>query len=161
MKPSPADQPGEFTGRHMLMIMVSFFGVVIIANVTLAVNASRSWTGLVVENSYASSQTFDKDTAAIQTDALKDIHPQIQLAKGLLSVKINKLNGDPVPVTNAKLTVGRAVSATTDRTFPLTNVGPGAWSAPAELAAGNWAALLVAQLPDGAVWSRRMKLHVE
>ncbi|TIW70058.1 MAG: cytochrome oxidase, partial [Mesorhizobium sp.] len=42
----------EFTGRHMLFIILGFFGVVIGVNLTMATLASKSWTGLVVENTY-------------------------------------------------------------------------------------------------------------
>ena len=40
---------GEFTGAHMLAVMVAFFGTVIAVNLVLAVLARSSWTGLVVE----------------------------------------------------------------------------------------------------------------
>ena len=46
-----AEKQFRFTGYHMLAIMVAFFGVVIAVNLTMATFASRSWTGLVVENS--------------------------------------------------------------------------------------------------------------
>ena len=41
-----------FTGWHMAVITISFFAVIIAVNLTLAVFASTSWTGLVVANSY-------------------------------------------------------------------------------------------------------------
>ena len=53
------DKQGEFTGRHMAIIMVAFFGVIIAVNLTMATLASRSWTGLVVKNSYVESQKFN------------------------------------------------------------------------------------------------------
>jgi nitrogen fixation protein FixH len=39
----------EFTGRHMLLIMIAFFGVIIAVNITMAVVARQSWTGLVAK----------------------------------------------------------------------------------------------------------------
>ncbi len=48
----------EFTGRHMWLLAVSFFGVIISVNIVMAVSAARTWTGLVVENSYVASQEF-------------------------------------------------------------------------------------------------------
>lgn len=60
----------EFTGRHMLLITVAFFGVIVGVNVLMAVSASRTWTGLVVENSYVASQEFQvKSDAAHRQDA--------------------------------------------------------------------------------------------
>jgi len=49
-----------FTGRHMALILVGFFGVVIVVNMLLATLASTSFTGVVVENSYVASQNFNR-----------------------------------------------------------------------------------------------------
>ncbi|RWK14298.1 FixH family protein, partial [Mesorhizobium sp.] len=54
-----AEKPRVFTGRHMLAIILAFFGVVIAVNLTMATLANTSWTGLVVENTYVASQQFN------------------------------------------------------------------------------------------------------
>ncbi|MFA7585776.1 MAG: FixH family protein [Novosphingobium sp.] len=48
-----------FTGRHMALVMVAFFGVVIAVNVTMARLAGSTFGGVVVENSYVASQNFN------------------------------------------------------------------------------------------------------
>lgn len=48
-----------FTGRHMLAIMLAFFGVVIGVNMLMATLASRTFGGTVVDNSYVASQQFN------------------------------------------------------------------------------------------------------
>jgi len=48
-----------FTGRHMALSMVGFFGVVIAVNMTMATVATRTFGGKVVENSYVASQKFN------------------------------------------------------------------------------------------------------
>ena len=53
----------EFTGRHMLVIMVAFFSVIIAVNLTMAFFARSSWTGAVVENTYVASQQFNRKAA--------------------------------------------------------------------------------------------------
>ena len=53
-------KPAEFTGRHMLAIMLAFFGVIIAVNLVMATLASKSWTGLVVKNTYVASQQFNR-----------------------------------------------------------------------------------------------------
>ncbi|MBU1306263.1 MAG: FixH family protein, partial [Alphaproteobacteria bacterium] len=50
--------PKPFTGRHMLLISIAFFAVVLAANLTMAISSARTWTGLVVANSYVASQQF-------------------------------------------------------------------------------------------------------
>jgi nitrogen fixation protein FixH len=53
---SPASR---FTGRHMWMVMVGFFGLVIAVNFTMAWVASRTFGGTIVDNSYVASQKFN------------------------------------------------------------------------------------------------------
>ncbi|WP_426163307.1 FixH family protein [Sandarakinorhabdus sp. DWP1-3-1] len=48
-----------FTGRHMLAVMVGFFGLVVGVNITMATFASRTFGGTVVDNSYVASQQFN------------------------------------------------------------------------------------------------------
>jgi nitrogen fixation protein FixH len=48
-----------FTGRHMLIVMVGFFGLVIAVNVTMAWLASNTFGGSIVANSYVASQKFN------------------------------------------------------------------------------------------------------
>lgn len=50
---------GPFTGKHITVILVLFFAVVIAVNVLMARLASSTFGGLVVENSYVASQKFN------------------------------------------------------------------------------------------------------
>lgn len=49
----------EFTGRDMAKVLVAGFGVVVVVNFTMATLASRSFSGVVVDNSYVASQKFN------------------------------------------------------------------------------------------------------
>ncbi len=57
-----------FTGRHMTMILVAFFGVVMVVNFIMARYAVGTFGGVVVENSYVASQHFNRwlDEAAAE-----------------------------------------------------------------------------------------------
>ena len=59
IKGSKEKRPGEFTGRHMAMILVTFFGIVIAVNITMARYASSTFGGLVVDNIYVASLNFN------------------------------------------------------------------------------------------------------
>lgn len=50
----------KFTGKHMALILVGFFGVVVTVNLTMASFASTTFGGIVVENSYVASQQFNR-----------------------------------------------------------------------------------------------------
>ena len=48
-----------FSGRHMTAILIAFFGVIIAVNFTMAMFATRTFGGVVVENSYVASQKYN------------------------------------------------------------------------------------------------------
>ncbi len=50
---------GPFTGRHMAIVMVTFFAIVVAVNIGMARVASSSFGGTVVDNSYVASQKFN------------------------------------------------------------------------------------------------------
>lgn len=50
----------RFTGRHMTVILIAFFAVVVAVNVTMARLAGTTFGGVVVENSYVASQHFNR-----------------------------------------------------------------------------------------------------
>jgi len=54
----------RFTGWHFTAIITAFFGVVIAVNLTMAVFATRTFGGVVVENSYVASQKYNGWLAA-------------------------------------------------------------------------------------------------
>ena len=152
---------GTFTGWHMLAIMVAFFGTVIGVNVTLAVLAARSNTGLVVEDSYKAGLTYDRDMAKAKADAAMDVHPKLYFSSGLLRVALANSNGAPVDVKALNLTLGHPVSATTDEVMTFTAVRTGVFTSPAKLTEGVWEGDLIATLPSGDTWDRPIKLVVK
>jgi len=56
----------RFSGRHMTAILIAFFGVVIAVNLTMATFATRTFGGVVVENSYVASQKYNDWLAAAE-----------------------------------------------------------------------------------------------
>lgn len=59
----------RFTGWHMTIVIVAFFGIVIAVNLTMAIAASRTFGGKVVDNSYVASQRFNQWLAEARTQA--------------------------------------------------------------------------------------------
>ena len=49
-----------FTGRHMTAILIAFFAVVIAVNMLMATLATRTFGGVVVQNSYVASQKYNE-----------------------------------------------------------------------------------------------------
>lgn len=51
---------GQFTGWHMTVILVTFFGIVMAVNFTMARMAIGTFGGTVVDNSYVASQNYNR-----------------------------------------------------------------------------------------------------
>mgnify|MGYP003132251449 FL=1 len=86
----------HFTGWHMLGVLVVFFGVTIIVNLTLAYFASNSWTGLVVKNSYVASQHFNEHLANERKQASLGWSDEFTYKNGILTLRLTDAAGTPV-----------------------------------------------------------------
>lgn len=133
-----AVEEGRFTGWHMLAVMVGFFGVVIAVNLFMATLASRSWTGLVVKNTYVASQQHNKilDSARKQHEA--GWHSQIRFEDRRLAVIFRDREGRSVEVDNPSVFIGRPAYEQDDRRLQLHPVSRGIYETDAELGRGEW-----------------------
>lgn len=85
---STARQGNVFTGWHMLVIMVAFFGTIITVNVAMAYLANSSWSGMLSKNTYVASQDFNKNAARAKEWAREGFKGQIQLEAGKLRYRL-------------------------------------------------------------------------
>ena len=145
----------EFTGWHMLAIMVTAFGIIIAVNLTLAFNAIATFPGLETRNSYVASQSFDADRAA--QDAL-GWTVETDLTPTALTLDVTDIGGIVEP-TIVSATLGRATHVNDDITPDFTWTGTG-FAAPVEVGAGYWNLRLVMEAPDGTLFRRRIQLTV-
>ncbi len=151
----------EFTGKHMLAIMLAFFGVVLAANMTMVYFAQSSWTGLVVKNSYVASQVFNEKTAALVASESADVHPVVSFAAGTLQVTLRTRAGEAVSAHGVKVTLGRPSHEGEDRTVELLQNGPGVFGIAQSLGAGQWTGTVSADVPGHGAWSRPIRVIVK
>ncbi|MBL4768854.1 MAG: FixH family protein [Rhodobacteraceae bacterium] len=146
----------EFTGRHVAMVFVGAFAVIIGVNLLLAFQAVKTFPGLEVRNSYVASQKFNTRRTAqlslgwsVRADA----------RDGLVILSITDTGGAPVKVARLSATVGRATHVRDD--FEPEFVFDGtSYVVPVELGKGNWNIRLVARAANGTEFSQRVILHV-
>ena len=145
------------TGWHVMAMFLLGFGTIIAVNVTLAVNAVRTFPGLEVKNSYVASQEFD-----VRKDAQEALGWTVraEAASGQLRLSFTDKAGNPVEVSELKAVLGRATHVKEDVEPALTFDGT-AYVAPADLDKGNWNIRLVARDSDGAEFSQRVPLYVK
>lgn len=129
---------GKFTGKHLLAIMVAFFGVIIAVNFTMAWFASNSWTGLVVSNSYVASQHFNEELEAAREQKARGWKSAIAYRENRLSLKLVDQSENPVILDRLKAVAGRPATEIADRTVDFQYAGGGLWIAETELGHGLW-----------------------
>lgn len=148
--------PKTLTGRHVAMIFVSGFTIIISVNLFLAYSAISTFPGLEVKNSYVASQKFDENRTA-QTALGWSVLAQARGSEVVLS--ITDASGAPVEVAELDATLGRATHVRDDQTPDFVFDGA-RYVAPAELGAGNWNLRMKAVADDGTVFQQRVILHI-
>ncbi|WP_323715584.1 FixH family protein [Paracoccus aminovorans] len=144
--------PRELTGRHVLLITLAAFGIIIGVNVFMAVKAVGTFPGLEVKNSYVASQDFDRERAAQQ--ALDwTVTPDFDGHE--LTLAIRDAQGNPAPVETLQVIVGRPTHVREDQS-PKFAYADGLFRAPLTLAPGLWNIHLTAIAPDGTVFRQRI-----
>ena len=109
----------EFTGRHMLFIILGFFAVVIGVNLTMATLASTSWTGLVVENTYVASQQFNRKAEEGRAQAALGWTGDLTIASGNVRYRLSDAAGKPVPLHGVKVLFRHPAYEAEDKTVTL------------------------------------------
>lgn len=155
-----SNTPRPFTGRHMLGILLGFFGVVIGANLALVYFASHSWTGLVVKNSYVASQEFNETTARLEA-AEAGVHVIPGYRDGALDMRLTGNDGEPMLASNVVVRLGRPSHEGEDSIIILAATGGGHYAASHTLGAGVWSGSISADVVDHPGWSRPIRLLVK
>lgn len=148
------------TGRHFLLIMLAFFGVIITVNLTLAYFATGSWSGLVVKNSYVASQEFNGRIAKAEAQAARGWSHALILEEERLVFGLKDRNGAPITLSEGTVSIGRPASEVEDRVIVLTPLGDGRYAAVARLNPGQWQAHVAARTTAGEDWTLRYHLNV-
>jgi nitrogen fixation protein FixH len=145
------------TGRMVLFAMLGFFGIIITVNLTMAYFAVQTFSGLEVKNSYDASQGYDEARAA-QLSLGWDV--VANYGDGRLKVAFTDEDGAPAKVSELTALVGWATSMRDDFTPEFTYLD-GVFSAPADMAPGNWNIRLIAIAQDGTRFQQRLPLRVD
>lgn len=140
------------TGKHVLAITLVAFGVIIGVNVLMAVKAVGTFPGLEVANSYVASQDFDRERAA-QAALDWTVTPDYDGKELVLAIRDRQ--GNPAPIKDLQVTVGRPTYVAEDQ-HPQTTYQGGLYVAPLTLKPGLWNIHLTATAWDGTQFRQRL-----
>lgn len=131
-----------FTGRHMAIILISFFGVVIAVNVVMARLATSTFGGTVVDNTYVASQHFNRWLD--EADRQNTLGWSASLSRsegGKLAVRMTGAPAYARLTAVARHPLGHAP----DQTLTFSTRGDGTYRSQERLPAGRWIIRLSAQ----------------
>ncbi|MFN3546352.1 MAG: FixH family protein [Mesorhizobium sp.] len=129
---------GEFTGRHMLLIMLAFFGVIITVNLIMATLANTSWSGLIVKNSYVASQHFNAQAQAARAQAALGWTSTMNYEAGTFRYVLADADGVPLALAPSEVFFRRPVDDRHDQTIALAPEGHGRLVGAVDLKDGLW-----------------------
>lgn len=126
----------KFTGRHMLIIMVAFFAVVVGVNLIMARLAVSSFSGTVVDNSYVASQRFNGwlGEARAQRALGWTVMVRVDAAR---RVVVTTATG-AAPVATVTAVASHPIGRTPDQALAFDATGPGRFVSRAALPAGRF-----------------------
>jgi nitrogen fixation protein FixH len=135
----------RFTGWHMWLLAIAFFGVIIAVNVLLAVVSARSWTGTVVNDSYIAGQQFETQRKAHDEQTKAGWTPNFLYLPGAARLVIVDGAGHPVNLGDVKVLINRPVGGHEDQNLTLTLQPDGSYQAPVTLPNGAWDATVTSE----------------
>ena len=150
----------HLTGRHVLFAMLAFFAVVISVNLTMAVLASRSWSGLVVENGFVASQSFNRDLAVARRQAARKWSAEFGFRDGEVKFVPRDAAGKPLSGFAVTVSLRRPATASDDVTLPLGEGRRGEYQASVSVKPGLWDAEVIATSASGDVFRQIYRIHV-
>lgn len=122
----------------MLFAMLAFFGVIIIVNLTMATFATRSWTGLVVKNSYVASQDFNRELEQAKLQAARGWTGDITYHNRAVVLSLMDKAGQPVVLDTSIVQIGRPAFEQEDHRVVMVHQGNGIYHAEGKLLPGIW-----------------------
>ena len=153
-------EPMTFTGKHMLISLLCFFGVIITVNFTMAFLASGSWTGLVVKNSYVASQHFNEELKHAKLQRKAGLSSEVHYKAGSLFFKMRDQDANSVSIQNLTAEYGRPAYEQADQKQELLQKSGDVFEIALKLEPGVWAIKLTgdtAQMP----YRRDVRLFVD
>ncbi|MCF3934431.1 FixH family protein [Acuticoccus sp. M5D2P5] len=127
----------EFTGWHMLVILVLFFGTIITVNITMAIFATTSWTGLLAKNGYVASIDYAHDEAQREAAAALGWAVSMREENGLVTLAVADLEGLPLRA-GVTAEVTRAVTGAESHPLHLAPEATGVFRSEVPLGNGRW-----------------------
>ncbi|MEM7060213.1 MAG: FixH family protein [Pseudomonadota bacterium] len=144
----------ELKGRHVLLIAVTAFAIIVAANMAMLFAATGSFPGLVVKNSYVASQGWNAKTKAQQ---VLGWNSEVSYQDGTLTLSLSDADGHAVRDLKLRASIGRPGTDRYDQPIDFLQTAAG-YRAQVALSAGIWQVRL--KTLDGPAFQKTAELFI-
>jgi len=139
-------------GRHVLGILLGFFGVVFTANALMIFCAISTNTGLVASEPYRAGLRYNERIAADEQQILLGWVERLDVNReGQVLVGLAERDGRPLAGLRIEGSLGRPSTNRLDRTLTFSEASPGRYEAVTDpLGAGTWVLAVTARADANA-----------
>jgi len=111
--------PRAITGKHVLIGLLSFFGVVISVNMAFVYFALDSWTGLVAQDSYRKGLAYNDTLADAERQAALGWKTAVGYDGTALTIRLIDENGNALLASDITVVVRRPTHENMDLTVTM------------------------------------------
>lgn len=155
----------ELTGKHVLLCLVGFFGVVFAVNGVLVKAATSTFGGVETSSSYKAGLMFEQDVArAEQQDAL---HWQIEGKFGrvsggdaVLDISARDAKGVPLAGLTAQARLAHPANERLDHAIALKGIAAGQFHGEVQAPPGQWELIVDLYRSDARVFRSRSRVSL-
>jgi nitrogen fixation protein FixH len=154
-----ARRPRNVNGRDVLVVLLSFFGVIFAVNGALIYAAVSTHTGLVANEPYRKGLAYNERILADERQAQLGWSERLEVGRdGHLRLALAERDSGPVRGLRVQGVLGRAATNRHDINLAFVETAPGQYEAQGpELAAGSWLISLEARTVEGAQGTYRLR----
>lgn len=150
----------NFTGKHMLGVLVLFFGTIIAVNLVMATYAVTTWTGLVVKDDFGASQHYNEKLDSMRRQAALGWTGELNYGNELITFHLRDKEKQPIDNATVTVKVGRPTHEGADRTITLKRGPVDDYAADLKLLPGIWNVEVDVKGARGEAYQQRVRLYV-
>ena len=156
----------KFTGKHFLISILCFFGVIFGMNFVFIYYATNTWTGLSKENAYVDGLNYNQTLEAAQTQLKLGWRSTLDLAvnggQHKLSFSLKTEDAQSLGSFIVTAVIGRPTLKSYDQTIVLAESKLGLYQANIDLPLkGQWHVSLKAVSPDGTPFQLEKRFFIK
>jgi nitrogen fixation protein FixH len=164
MNPASSASPPRLTGRHVLIVLLGFFGTIASADAFLIYSAVRSWTGAEATSAYKAGQLYNAEIEQARLQAALgwriDASAERQADQAVrISIEARDRTGQPLSALAWSSTLQRPTDKREDRMVPLSEGKAGFYAGTvAELGPGQWDLVIEVSHGGERIYRRKTRL---